>query len=278
MELIFLGTGGGRFNLVSQVRSTGGFRINGSLAIHADPGPGALTASIAARQDVSRLDVLVLSHNHIDHVNDAGLLAEAMANAGLPRGDGKAMMASAGLQRDYGVAHVKKGMAIGSKSVIEGDKHGDRGISFYHQSKLARIVVAETGVPIEMESGKGKAVLLPTPVRHEDKTGFGFVLEMDGKRIGYTSDTEYFEGISNHYKGCDILIANNLKPEKDEIPGHLDSHSTARLLAEAKPKLAIITHMGMKMLRAGPEKGAEKIEKASGVKTIAAKDGMRIDV
>jgi len=36
--------------------------------------------------------------------------------------------------------------------------------------------------------------------------------------------------------------------------------------------------MGMKMLRLGPSKEAEKIEKQSGVRTIAARDGMHINV
>lgn len=256
MQIIFLGTGGGRFNLLSQVRKTGGFRINGELSVHADPGPGALSSSLAAKQDIANLDAIVITHNHIDHTNDAGLLAEAMSN----------------------YARAKKGIAIGSKSVIEGDRHGDRGVSFYHQSKLARVVVAEIGVPIKIKSGKGKATLTPAPVRHEDKTGFGFVLEMGGKRIGYTSDTEYFTGLSTHYKDCDVLIANNLKSKKDGVPGHLDSGSTAKLLAKAAPKLAIITHMGRRLLLSGPEKEAKKIGKASGIRTIAAKDGMKIDI
>jgi len=179
MEVVFLGTGGGRFNLISQMRRTGGFRINGSLAIHVDPGPGALAASIAYGQDARKLDLLVITHNHIDHTNDAGLLAEAMTN----------------------YSRTKKGMLIGSKSAVEGDENGDRGISFYHLSKLARVEAAKIGQPIAIPLCAGasrSASLVPAPVRHEDKTGFGFVLEMDGKRIGYTSDTEYFEGMPRH--------------------------------------------------------------------------------
>ena len=80
MELVFLGTGGGRFNLISQVRRTGGFCINGPLCIHVDPGPGALAASRAFSQDPEGVDLLVATHNHIDHVNDAGIMIEAMVN------------------------------------------------------------------------------------------------------------------------------------------------------------------------------------------------------
>jgi phosphoribosyl 1,2-cyclic phosphodiesterase len=47
------------------------------------------------------------------------------------------------------------------------------------------------------------------------------------------------------------------------------------IIKEAKPAACIITHLGMKMLRLGASSQAEKIQKATGVKTIAARDGMR---
>jgi hypothetical protein len=36
--------------------------------------------------------------------------------------------------------------------------------------------------------------------------------------------------------------------------------------------------MGRSLIKSGPGKEAKRIEKASGVRTIAAEDGMRIDV
>lgn len=256
VEIVFLGTGGGRFNLVKQVRKTAGFRINGSLLIHVDPGPGALFACRDLGQHPEKTDVIVVTHNHIDHVNDAALLIESMAD---------------------GWRVKKKGVLIGSRSVIVGDENGDKGVSSYHLGRMERDVVAQPGKKIVVELGRKGAVLHPTKVKHNDETGFGFVLQMGGVRIGYTSDTEYFSGISEQYKGCDVLIANCLKPAEDGIPGHLYSGTAAKLAAEAKPKLLVLTHLGMKMINAGPEKEAKKIQKASGVRTIAAKDGMKID-
>ncbi len=256
MEIVFLGTGGGRVNLLSQVRSTGGFRLNGSLKIHVDPGPGALTSGIKFGQNAADVQLLIVTHNHIDHVNDAGLIIEAMSEYALK----------------------KKGQLVASESVAIGDENNDKGISNYHLGKLERCAVAKPGEEIEVKSGKGSCHIMPVPVRHEDATGFGFVLAMDSKRIGYTSDTEYFEGMAKHYAGCDALIINNIKSSQDGLKGHMHSGATEKLLSESKPKLAIITHMGMKLLKAGPGKEAERISKATGVKTIAAEDGMKIDV
>lgn len=255
VEIVFLGTGGGRFNLVSQTRKTGGFRINGSLNMHIDPGPGALINSHLYGQDPKNWDLLIVTHNHIDHVNDAGLMIECVSKW-----------------------NEKHGFLVASKSVISGDEKGDKGVTNYHLGKLEKHIIARPGSEIKLTIRGKQISILPAKVKHEDKTGFGFVLAMDGKCIGYTSDTEYFRGISEQYKGCDILIANCLKPSEDSIPGHLYSDLTAKLFAETKPKFGVISHLGMSMLKAGPEKEAKKIEKLSGVKTVAAKDGMELEV
>ena len=254
MEIVFLGTGGGRFNLISQARRTGGFLIRGGLQIHVDPGPGALAACKEFSQDATKTDAVVVTHNHIDHLNDAALMLEAI-NCFPDR---------------------KKGVLVASRSILEGDEFGERGISSYFTRKAERSHIARAGRPIII----GGARITPTPVRHEDRTGFGFVLGMGGAKIGYTSDTEYFPALPPHFSGCDVLIANNLKAADDGVGGHLYSATTARLLRECSPppKLCVLTHMGMSLLKAGPGKEAKRIQAASGVRTIAATDGMRLDV
>jgi ribonuclease BN (tRNA processing enzyme) len=256
MEILFLGTGGGRHNMVSQLRRTAGFLILGSLRLHVDPGPGAILACKEFGCDPRLTDAVVVTHNHIDHVNDAALILEAMALRGRGR----------------------QGALIAPSSVAAGDEYGERAVSSYHLARLSSLHIAKHGKPIVLGSGGRRAVLLPRPVSHEDRTGFGFTLDMDGCRIGYTSDTEYFAGMGRLYPGCGLLIANNLKARKDSIPGHLCSAQAARLLSEAKPALCAITHMGMRLIEAGPGKEARKIQRASRVRTIAAKDGMRIRV
>ncbi len=230
--------------------------MNGSLVLHIDPGPGALIACHEFGQDPMKTDLLLVTHNHIDHVNDAGVIAEAMSSHALK----------------------KKGWLIGSKSVILGDENGDKGISNYHKKSLAHVLAAKPGKRISIAIKGRRAELFPTKVKHDDRTGFGFVLEMDGSRLGFTSDTEYFEGISGQFNRCDVLIAHNLKSREGGAPGHLFTAGTIRLFREAAPRLGVISHMGMRLIKSGPEKEAQKIAEASGIRTIAARDGMRIDV
>ena len=250
MEVIFLGTGGGRFNLISQLRRTGGFIVQGSRQLHIDPGPGALAACHAFSIDPAKTDAVVVTHNHIDHLNDAALMLEAI-NC---------------------FPNRKRCILLSTSSVLEGDEYGERGISSYFTQKLSRAIVARQGKMVKI----GSAAFMPTPVRHEDAAGFGFVLEMDGCRIGYTSDTEYSPALSHHFARCDLLIANSLKRAPDSVGGHLYTATTARLASGCRPKLCVITHLGMSVIKSGPEAEAKKIEKASGVRTIAATDGMRV--
>ncbi len=249
MQIVFIGTGGGRVNLIRQFRGTGGFRINAGINIHVDPGPGALLGSLKFKQDPTNIDVLFVSHVHIDHSNDASLMIEAMT--------------------DY--ALKKKGILLASKSVIKGDREFEPPISKYHLGKVAKAVVMKPGDEFSLKGAKFTA----TKAKHDDKSAIGFILETGGKRIGYTTDTEYFKELGKIYKGCDYLIVNNLKPKLDGIPDHLSSEDTIKILKDAKPGRAILTHLGAAFVKKPAEEEAQMIEQESGVKTIAAKDGMK---
>ena len=83
LEIFFLGTGGGRFATITQKRRTGGMRIisdRDKVNIHIDPGPGALIYSLEMGLDPRKIRALLVSHSHLDHVNDAELFIEAMSH------------------------------------------------------------------------------------------------------------------------------------------------------------------------------------------------------
>lgn len=256
-EIVFLGTGGGRINLIKQFRRTGGFRINSESAnIYVDPGPGALVNSIHFKQNPLNLDVLVVTHAHIDHCNDANVMIEAITRHALK----------------------KRGTVIASKNAIDDGKEKDRVITLYHQGKIEKVYRAKEGEKKKFKTNKGEFEIKITRAKHDIEDAFGFVLRIDGKVIGYTGDTEYFKEMGKGYKGCDCMVVNCMKPADDPFPGHMTTDDVVKLLKEAKPKMAILSHMGMNMLRAGPKKEAERIEKKSKVKTVAAYDGMKISV
>ena len=52
----------------------------------------------------------------------------------------------------------------------------------------------------------------------------------------------------------------------------------AHIIKELKPKMAILTHFGMTMWQAKPWQVAERLSQETGVKVVAARDGMRFDL
>ena len=253
MKITFLGSGGGRFSAISQRRMTGGFRIDnlGGKNYHIDPGPGALIRTYQFGFDPRNLSGIFVSHAHTDHYNDAEILIESMT-----RGMTK-----------------YQGTIFGSKSVLEGFEKWGPCISSYHQSR-SDTVVLEPGVEKEVDNIKVRG----TEIEHGDPAGVGFQIDYNGFKVSYTSDTGYFEGLGEAHKGADILIASVLRPGNKSIPGHMCSRNFMDLIDEVKPKVAVMTHLGLKMISNNPVVEAKKISKQTGIKTIAAFDGLSFNV
>ena len=253
MKITFLGSGGGRFSAISQRRMTGGFRIDNLAGknYHVDPGPGALIRTYQFGFDPRNLSGVFVSHAHTDHYNDAEILIEAMTR---------------GMTKNLGTI-------IGSESVLEGFERWGPAISSYHQSKPDTMVL-KPGESHNFNNIEIKG----TATSHGDPTGVGFQIDYNGFKLSYTSDTGYFDELAEYHKGADILIASVLRPGNRTINGHMCSRNFIDLIEEVKPQVAVMTHLGLKMISSNPVTEAKKISKRTGVKTIAAYDGLSFNV
>jgi phosphoribosyl 1,2-cyclic phosphodiesterase len=108
---------------------------------------------------------------------------------------------------------------------------------------------------------------------------YGFIISLkNGKTLGLMSDTAYFEGLEEEFKGVNYLILNTLRftPKKGLL--HLSVSDARRLLRAINPEVAILTHFGMTMLRANPFKIAQEMSKELGIKVLSAYDRMKVDL
>lgn len=253
MRITFLGTGGGRFSTISQRRMTGGFRIDNLRGrnYHVDPGPGALVRTYQFGLDPRNLSGVFVSHAHTDHYTDAEILIEAITK---------------GMTRESGVI-------MGSQSAFEGFEQFGPCISDYHRSKSENVLLKpDTTKKVNGITIKG------TKTIHGDPTGVGFQIDEGNLKISYTADTANFDELAEYHEGADILIASVLRPGDTTIRGHMCSKNFADLIREVKPKLAVMTHFGLKMINANPISEAKRITRKTRIKTLAAFDGMSLDI
>ncbi len=251
MRITFLGTGGGRWVVLRQLRASGGFVLElAGEKIHVDPGPGALLKAKEYRMDLCDLTAVVVSHRHQDHMNDALVVIESMTKG----------------------ATKKRGVFVSTKRVIDGEKDYPSILDVFHRSVIGRTEIMEPGKTIKI----GKVRITATPAKHREGDEIGFVFQGEGLRVGYTGDGEYFPGMEKHFKKCDYLIMNVLRPRVESWPGHMNSDGAVRLVKGAVPGNAVIKHFGMKMLRGVAHKEAAWISKETGTRTIVARDGMVI--
>jgi phosphoribosyl 1,2-cyclic phosphodiesterase len=238
----------------TQRRWTGGMRlVNEGLHVHLDPGPGAIVRSIDAGLSPEKVRLLLVSHSHPDHYGDAEIVIEGMTKGTTRR----------------------SGTLVAPRSVLEGDGEVERSISKYHQSLVRNVVEAHTGDSFSAE-GLGISV---TKAVHTDPGAVGYVLEFPNMgSVGYTSDTEFFDGIVDFYKGLTVLVLCVLRPRGSPLRYHLSTDDAKAIIDAAKPKAAVLTHFGMKMLNANPPIEAAYIQNSTGVRTIAAANGMVLSV
>jgi phosphoribosyl 1,2-cyclic phosphodiesterase len=94
--------------------------------------------------------------------------------------------------------------------------------------------------------------------------------------VGLVACTGYLPEIETALS-ADLLILNVVYREpRDEI--HLAVPDARRLIAAMRPRLAVITHFGLTMLRARPWQLAETLSGETGVRVLAARDRWRLDL
>lgn len=252
--LIFLGTGGDSFTIGRQTHGSGGFIIfNDEVKLHIDPGPGTLNRIKAAGLSPRDTTAILCTHKHIGHCNDLNAYIDAMTHNGLD----------------------KKGVVLGSLSVINGTETEHAYLTEFHKSCVEKAIVLTPGSKVGVEDFE----VIATNTVHADQTGVGLIIQTPDATIGYTSDTQYSNDIAKQYEGCDIMILNVLYPfgtSKDDAVNGLCADGAAKMLQKVKPKLAIITHFGIKMVKSDIISIAREIQRLTGVQTIAAKEGMML--
>lgn len=251
-KLTFLGTGGGRFATVYQVRRTGGILIEARSTVHLDPGPGAALSMNQLGIDPARTDAVLISHCHPDHYVDAEVLIEGMTCC----------------------SFKKRGLLAGSRSAIEGSGDFGPAVSRYHRAIAGEVRSLRPGDRIQMEGME----IVATRTAHSDADGVGFRFMTSDGTISYVGDTELRDEVIEEHRRARVLIMNVTRPLRSRVRHHMSTEDAAVMAKEIGPELAVLTHFGSKLINEGPGRQSAYVRRESGVRTVAAEDFMTIRV
>ena len=246
-KILFLGTGGDIAVTSKQQRASGGIIVQvDDCQFHIDPGPGALIQTARHGINVRDHTAILVSHTHLGHCNDVNAIIAAMTLNGMD----------------------KHGVLVASESFLESNF-----LTEFHKNCVEKIIPAKAGKKIGIENIEIRTLT----TEHEDKEAIGFKLFTPKFILSYTSDTKYKKELADQYNKSDILIINHTYPFGAKKSKTLNSDDVVKIIKKAKPKLAILTHFGKKLMNTNPIYEAREIQKLTGIQVIAAEDGMNID-
>jgi len=146
----------------------------------------------------------------------------------------------------------------------------------YIKKGIKKFVYTKENIEVKYKNIKIKSYVKHI---HQGAEVYGLSFESDNRKVVYVPCGKFYEKMLTGYpENADLMIFNTtfVKP-KDSIK-HLSAEDVKKMLKVLKPKKAIITHFSVDMLKANPKKVAEEIYKETSVPTIAAEDGMKLNI
>ena len=248
-RIVFLGTAGGRITTFRLVRRSGGFLIDlEGMRVQVDPGPGAFVYLKELEIDYRSIDLIVLSHIHLDHTADVNTLIEACTDGGR--------------RKDLSL--------FCPKSAVEG---ADRVVLPYLLKRLKYIGYLEEGSVLRCGPLKVKAVMKHT---HHGAETYGLSFN---DRIVYMTCGRYEERMVEMYPETpELLIINTTFYKRRKGVDHLSVEEIREFLKVKRPKRTVITHFSMEMHERDPNRVALDLSEETGLEVIPARDGMVIEL
>jgi ribonuclease BN (tRNA processing enzyme) len=225
MKLRFVGSGdafgsGGRYNTCFHVT---GERVNFLVDCGASSLP-ALRSQGIVRDDI---DLVLITHFHGDHFGGVPFL---LLDAQFTRRTRPLVIAG------------PKGIGLRLTQLREA--------MFENSSKREqRFELRVVELMPKATASFGAVAVTPFPMAHGDSGGpfLGYRIEIEGRVIAYTGDTEWTEALIDLGRDADLFISEAYTFER-QVKNHLSLKTLEARLGEIGPKRLILTHMSDDML------------------------------
>jgi len=247
-KLLFLGVANDKIASGGQLKSSEGIYLefkNHKILI--DPGPQASIKLNQHKINIRNITEVLISHFHCADLN---ILIDTITNGGLTQ---KCTLIAPLEATDYSLEKT----SLIPKNELEN-------IHFISPGQYAK---------------SGALSFQGLKIKHKNYEGIGFKIIGDNLSLVYSGNTKHTEEISDLYVGASILILNIATPSTNDLTfnsDYLNIDDAIKILKKVKPKLAVIQNFSEKI--SNPIYHARKIQKETGVQTIAANDDMTIDL
>ncbi len=240
MRLRVLGTGTAEPSL--ERGSSSYLLFAGGSTVLIDIGPAVVRRLLESGYHVNDVDVIILTHFHIDHVNDLSTFL---------------------FVSNYGVTPRKKPLTI----------IGGRGTGlFFRRMKSLYRWVEPKGFGLSLFSlpkGKrqiGDLTVEAKPVAHNDES---IAVSIRGdKTVVFSGDTDYAETVVALGRSCDLLVMECSFPEK-KVKGHLNLATAKKIAEEGNIGRIILSHLYPDW---------DRFRGSLGKPFLLAEDGMEIEI
>jgi len=241
LKIKMLGTGGA---VPSLRRLSSAYLLSLSRRnILIDVGPSVVRRLLEFGRTVNDVDIVVLTHFHPDHAVDLSTFLFACNFGEEEREKPLFLCGGRGVRRFYNLSLrlypsiTPKSYDLSVKTVSRG-RHAVAGISL----TIAPMVHREESIAIRVEEG--------------------------GKSVVFSGDTDESRALAELAANADLLVVECSFPDRKK-KGHLDLRTLLPLVAKAKPKQVVLTHLS-------PE--WEEYRAPLPAPLVLGEDGMEIEV
>lgn len=258
LQLVCIGNAGGADNLVHG-RPSGGMLLQyAGRTMLIDPGANSIAYLVSLGINPYRITDVLASHTHNDHVGDLSSAVAAATNLGLDDSSDSHIVVCPPLIDYRTSSSTRFGFTLPAyawRANVTALYWRDVEVERLDGTTLRSRTTITVGDGLKVSAAEG---------RHGQVMVTGFVVDTPAGRIGYTSDTEYFEGLAHWYRGVDVLwmnmntlaldSADDIVPESgnsgfaEPVHNHLGYVGVCELIERVRPSTALVSHMGAQLL------------------------------
>jgi ribonuclease BN (tRNA processing enzyme) len=181
-----------------------------------DAGPATVRRLLEFGYSVDDVDILLVTHFHVDHSADISTFLFACNYGVVPRVKPLTVIGGQGMHKFY------------------------RGLQAIYPWLAPRFYRLEVK---SMPSGSLDVggLLIETKRMNHNRESIGVRID-DGKSVVITGDTDYSRNLVGLARHADVLVAECAFPER-KVKGHMNLETLDRVVREAKPQRVLLTHL-----------------------------------